>query len=227
MRFGGMVGKFHEVTDWIIKFVYVNILWIIFSLLGLVLVGFFPATTAMFAVVRKWIMGQHDIPIFKSFLKAFQTEFKKANTLGYILVIIGAVLYMDSQIVQQLTNPIWQLLQIPLFIALVIFALMALYAIPLFTHYHLSYLFIIRNAVLLVFKHPMMTILMGLSLYGLYVITMSFPAVAVLFGGSITSFVIMRFSLILFEKNEQRQEEPVNEETAFTRNIYKLNESHK
>ncbi|MFC0560562.1 YesL family protein [Halalkalibacter alkalisediminis] len=217
MRFGGMVGKFHVVTDWVIRFVYVNILWILFSLLGLVLVGFFPATTAMVAIVRKWIMGEYDIPIFKSFLKAFQTDFKRANTLGYILIVIGAVLYIDSQILQQLSNPYWQLLHIPMVIVFVIFAVMVLYIIPLYVHYHLSDLFIIRNALLLVFKHPVMTILLGLSLYGLYVISLNYPAVAVLCGGSATSFIIMRFSIILFEKNEQRQDETIKEKTAFSK----------
>jgi len=220
MRFGGLVGRFHEVTEWIIKLAYVNLLWIVFSLVGLVLAGFFPATIAMFAVVRKWIMGEHDIPIFKSFLKAFQTDFKRANILGYILMVIGAVLYIDSQILQHLTNPYWQFLHIPMFIAILMFVLTVFYAIPLFVHYHLSYLLIIRNAFLLNFKHPVMTVLMALSIYGLYVVSMHLPAITVLFGGSITSFVIMRYSFILFEKNEKRAEESIKEETVYSKNIY-------
>ncbi|WP_084028990.1 YesL family protein [Bacillus sp. J33] len=63
------------------RLVYLNLLWIAFSLLGIVLFGFFPATAAMFSVVRKWIMGETDVRVFKEFWQTYRKEFWKANRL--------------------------------------------------------------------------------------------------------------------------------------------------
>ncbi|MBS4177478.1 YesL family protein [Lederbergia citrea] len=39
---------------------YVNLPWISF---GLIVLGFFPATAAMFTVIRKWMMKE-QVPVF-------------------------------------------------------------------------------------------------------------------------------------------------------------------
>ncbi|WP_396954475.1 DUF624 domain-containing protein, partial [Niallia sp.] len=55
-----MDGLFSRVYHWsnaIAKLMYVNALWMGCTFLGLGIFGFFPATAAMFSVVRKWIMG--------------------------------------------------------------------------------------------------------------------------------------------------------------------------
>jgi uncharacterized membrane protein YesL len=90
----GLMGGLYRACEWIMRFFVTNVLWLLFNLpivffvLNLLLAEtinavavsmlpiailvpfvFFPATTAMFAVVRKWIMKQPDIPIVRSFLK--------------------------------------------------------------------------------------------------------------------------------------------------------------
>ncbi|MFC4402738.1 YesL family protein [Gracilibacillus xinjiangensis] len=68
-------------AEWISRFAYVNLLWIGFSLLGLVVFGFFPATAAMFALVRQWIMGNIDKPVFSSIWVTIKKNFSKAISL--------------------------------------------------------------------------------------------------------------------------------------------------
>ncbi len=65
----GFIDGYYRFAVWVTKFAYLNLLWIAFSLLGLGLFGLFPATAAMFAVVRKWINGEKDIPVFHVFLE--------------------------------------------------------------------------------------------------------------------------------------------------------------
>ena len=77
----GLMGKLYVISEWIMKFAFTNLFWILFNLpvaflflnmlfverledllffaiplVVLMPVLFFPATTAMFAVVRGWIM---------------------------------------------------------------------------------------------------------------------------------------------------------------------------
>src|SRR5699024_11923190 len=89
------VGGFYRLCVWVTRFAYVNVLWFLFTFLGLVFLGAMPSTVAMFAVIRKWVTGVKEVPIFKTFLESYLTEFVKANMLGYILFGIGAQLYID------------------------------------------------------------------------------------------------------------------------------------
>ena len=78
----GFMRGVYSVSEWVMKFTYVNILWITFSILGLFVLGLFPATTAMFAVIRKWVLKLPDIPTFKTFTSAYKKEFLKSNVIG-------------------------------------------------------------------------------------------------------------------------------------------------
>src|SRR5690625_362565 len=91
----GLFGSIYRGSEWIMRLAYLNILWIAFSLMGLVVFGLFPATVSMFAVTRKWVMGDTEIPIFKTFWASYKTEFKQANIVGYIILVIGFFLYFD------------------------------------------------------------------------------------------------------------------------------------
>lgn len=85
----GIMGGFYRISEWIMRFAYVNILWIAFTLIGLVFLGFFPATASLFAVVRKWIQGNNEVPIFSFFWTNYKSSFLKSNILGISIVIIG------------------------------------------------------------------------------------------------------------------------------------------
>src|SRR5699024_12166732 len=74
-----LVGGYYRLCVWVTRFAYVNVLWILFTFLGLVFLGAMPSTVAMFAVIRKWVTGDKEVPIFKTFLESYRTEFVKAN----------------------------------------------------------------------------------------------------------------------------------------------------
>src|SRR5690625_999689 len=90
----------YKITMNITRFAYVNILWIIFTILGLGILGFFPSTVAMFGVVRQWVVGEKEIDIFPLFWRTFRDEFKIANIIGYTLLIIGYLLVMEMKILR-------------------------------------------------------------------------------------------------------------------------------
>lgn len=52
---------------WVMRLAYLNVLWILFSLAGLVVFGLMPATAAMFTVAREWAKGNTDAPVFSVF----------------------------------------------------------------------------------------------------------------------------------------------------------------
>ena len=77
------------------KITYVNILWIFFSIAGLVVLGIVPSTVALYGVIRKWVMKETEVPVFKTFFNIYKTEFVKSNVLGILMGIIGYVLFFN------------------------------------------------------------------------------------------------------------------------------------
>lgn len=67
-----LINKIYSLSNWIVKICYVNLLWGIFMLVGLIVFGFFPATVALFTVCRKWVLGDRDVPIFSTFWSAYK-----------------------------------------------------------------------------------------------------------------------------------------------------------
>src|SRR4051794_15867366 len=75
-------GNVYKYCDWIMKFGYLNLLWMLFTLTGLIIFGFMPATISLFTITRAWIRGNTDIPIWSTFLKVYKSEFVKSNKVG-------------------------------------------------------------------------------------------------------------------------------------------------
>ncbi|WP_163536305.1 YesL family protein [Gracilibacillus sp. YIM 98692] len=75
--------RLNSMMDSFIFLAYINALWILFTLAGLIVFGFFPATTAMYAVFRKRVMGDESIKVFRLFWSTYRREFIKGNKLGY------------------------------------------------------------------------------------------------------------------------------------------------
>lgn len=77
----GMTGKLYQACQWISRLAYLNLLWLIFISVGLVIFGVAPSTVAMFTIIRKWIQGEREMPIFSTFIEIFKREFWTSNRL--------------------------------------------------------------------------------------------------------------------------------------------------
>lgn len=108
MEFKGAMGGLYRITEWISRIAFSNILWGICSIPFLFMVVMkvimygsgqggpneqitlnwaigilapftvFPATSALFNVVRKWVMGNTDVSTFRTFFKGIKRIISKA-----------------------------------------------------------------------------------------------------------------------------------------------------
>src|SRR5690625_1648074 len=112
MCLGKVMYVLYQFCVWLMCLAYLNILWLAFSLLGLLIVGFAPATLAMFSVIRKWMMGEKEVAIFPLFWKSYREEFFRANIIFLILAAIGWIFYIDFQIFKQGQGTIFSILKV-------------------------------------------------------------------------------------------------------------------
>lgn len=87
----------------ITNIVYLNILWLLFSLLGLVIFGFAPASVALIKSLEGFHLDADYIPI-KIFFTYYKESFKKTNQLQLIYLSAILSLFFSSRILITLMN---------------------------------------------------------------------------------------------------------------------------
>lgn len=77
------------------KLVYLNILWILFTLLGLGLLGVGPATYALTKYFDQWFRLKNEPPVFKTFWMYYKERFKQSVFVSWILLAVSYVLIVN------------------------------------------------------------------------------------------------------------------------------------
>src|SRR5690625_4029009 len=123
MEMKGLTGLIYRVSEWIMRVFVINVLWVLCSfpssplmillfnhmpwenaadmyymyvLWGLLTpITFFPATTAVFTVVRRWQMGDTDVPLFSTYFRGFKDNFKQSFFGGLLYVILIGLLAIN------------------------------------------------------------------------------------------------------------------------------------
>lgn len=208
MEFKGTMGGIYKLTEWITRIAYTNILWLVCSspFLLVLLLKFlmfqqeasandhvllnwvlgilapftlFPAISALFAVVRKWIMGDTEVPILRTFFRGYKDNYRQSMIGGIFYTLLFVIMWVDYKVYMtmdnlQLVGGVMLLLLIILFVSMFNFFSMVV-------HYHMGIFLIIKNAILLTVIRPfrMIATVLGSGLL-LYVATL-YPVVILFF----------------------------------------------
>ncbi len=83
--------KLMRILEFFTSFFLLNILWLLFCLPVLTI---FPATVAMYCVVRQWILHK-DYSVFKPFIQFFKKNFKTSFLLGLVWLLFAGIFIID------------------------------------------------------------------------------------------------------------------------------------
>jgi len=200
METSGFFGGLNSLFEWITRLAFLNLLWIAFTACGLVIFGFFPSTVAMFAVVRKWALGDLHVPIFKTFWDSYKKEFMKSNILGVLIGLISFVLCLDYLYLRQASDEIYQLFSVPLLIVIILFICMLLYIFPMYVHYEMKAVQIIKNSFFVMIMNPISTFIMLIGTLGLIFLLTFAPPLTIVISGNIIALTIVKPAINSFNK---------------------------
>ena len=176
---------------------YLNLLWILFALFGLGVFGAFPATSSIFALLRQE-MKNGIAPTFKSFFKYFKKDFWKANLLGWILMFVACIVYIDFKMITYLETDIKMFFYFSLLIVAIIALFVAFYLFPVYVHYDLEIKRYFLISLIIIFTYPIQSILTAVvSLLNLYIM-LNFPGLIPFFGMSLWAFCVSHISRSVF-----------------------------
>jgi uncharacterized membrane protein YesL len=199
MQSHGLTGGFFRICEWITKLAYVNLLWVFFTFVGLVILGLAPSTVAMFSIVRKWIMGESDISIFSSFWSIYKRELKKSNLLWFSLLFIFVFMYVDWVLINAMSGILYYLLLSCFIIIAILLTVVLIYIFPVYVHFEGSILHYYKSAILIGTTFPFRTIIMGITVGAGILLSLFFPGVGLVFFGSGLSFILMYISFTIFK----------------------------
>jgi uncharacterized membrane protein YesL len=205
MQLGGFTGGFFRFSEWAMKLAYLNLLWILFTILGFGVFGIMPATVATFTIARKWLRQEEDIRIGKTFFSTYKKEFLKSNGIGLILGSVGMILYVNYQHSHVIENPIIHIVVASLILLMgILYGILLLYIVPVYVHFDLKLSHYFKYALMIGIMNIHLTIVMLVSIYLLYLFLMFIPGLIPVFVVSLLALVIMGISYYAFLLLEKR-----------------------
>jgi len=250
----GFMGGIYRLSEWIMRLAFINLLWLAFSLFAPVfllivlyafdptvvdkgfyfqsfmLVGIvapftlFPATSAMFAIVRKFVQGADDSPMFRTFFKGFKENYLKSMIAGIVFVITFFMIYFNYHFYLQQESSL-QLLSFLFLVLTVIVIITLCYYFCFIVHIEAKFTRLIKNSLLMTIGNPVgsLVILFG-NVIILYFSYFQFTFLVVFFTGSMMAFVTYFMFQRGFEKMIAKVEAMQNKEAAAKEELEVKNE---
>lgn len=214
MNYGFMSTRFYRIMQWIWWLAYLNLLWLGFTVLGLGFLGIFPATVALYAVLRKWLTNETDISIFKVFWQTFKQDFLRANILGYILVVFGFIVWYNYQYLKIISGVEHTIILIFWIVFVVLFVLLVIFLFPIYSHFELPLLQYLKTTIKIALSSPLALVTVAIGLWLALQIFSTIPGLIPFYSISIPGWLIMWATLHALRRIERKKERIENNEDS-------------
>lgn len=191
-------NKFYLLWEKAANFFLLNLLWVIACI---PIVTIFPATAAMYGVIREWKMDG-ETSVLKPFWNNFKLHFKKSLLFEIIWVLIASLLFYDFQIVFQVTSTGFIPVKIILVLITATFLCMSTLIFPLIIQYDLKLKDAIKNMFIISFAYFPTTLLIVISGGMLFLVVYILP-ITLFILVSLYSYLHFHLSHQVFRKIEK------------------------
>ncbi len=172
----------------------------------------FPATAAMFTVARKWVMGEVDVPLFKTFFRGYKENYKQSMLGGILYTLLLVIMVVDFVVYKEKL----QILSY-VFIAFLVLLFISIFNFfSMLVHYHMKTFQLIKNAILITIGKPFRSLSTAMMCgVVLYISFFHFQFLIPFFMGSIIAFLsFWNFNIIYVKLQEQAEKMRLQEEEA-------------
>ncbi|NIK77323.1 putative membrane protein YesL [Paenibacillus castaneae] len=223
----GLMGGFYRISEWIMRLSVINILWLICSipflffawgilistdvsqmysmLIAMAVVApftFFPATAAMFSVARKWVMGESDVALFKTFFRGYKENYKQSMLGGIIYTLLLVIMIVDFIVYREQMN-----LLSYIFIAFLFLLVVSLFNyFSMLVHYHMKTFQLLKNAVLITIGKPFRSLSTALMSGAVVYFSTKFTFLIPFFMGSIIAYLSFWNFYLIYQKLQDQAE---------------------
>ncbi|ULT56703.1 YesL family protein [Neobacillus drentensis] len=192
------------VCEWIWRAITANVCWIVFTALGLGVFGFFPATVALFTIVRRWLRKDTDLPVWKTFKQVYFKEWKRSNGIGLVFYGIGLFLFIDIRITEGfLTGVLGSFISLILYLLVIVLLLAAGYFFAIYVHYEYSNKEYIKQSFFMTLTSLPFSLLIGIGLMVIGYLINRYPGLIPFISAVAPAYWMMRICLSRFTQLER------------------------
>lgn len=193
------------VCEWIWRAVTANVCWIAFTVLGLGVLGFFPATVALFTIVRKWLRQDTDFRVWKTFQQVYFKEWKRSNGIGLVFYSIGLFLFIDIRVTESFLSGVFaSLLSLILYFLVIILLITVGYFFSIYVHYELSNREYIKQSFVITLTSLPSTLWIGGVFFVIGYLIHQYPGLLLFISAVAPAYWMMRVCLNRFNFLEKR-----------------------
>lgn len=191
---GRLLGWHTRAGELGLRLLWLHGLWIVGTLRGGVVLGVFPATAAVVAVVRRdLVRGDDDAgrePLRREFGAFWRAELVGANVLGWTVTAIWAVLLLDRHLLRVVDLGAAAPVLAGLLWLLTAFAFVLTAALPaLLVHYAEGPLAVLRRGAVLVVARPKQVLLNALAVGVVLCVYYVVPGLVPVFGVALPAYL--------------------------------------
>ena len=194
-----LVFSLDRLLKWIIKIFWLHVLMVGFSLLGLVVAGIAPAIVASLSVTKKWL-EQEDISIAKEFKDVYFREFFQSNRLGWLMGLIGFVLYLNYTVMIQMGEQLSVVVVFAYYFLIFVYMTVLAWIFPLYVHTKERLGTLIKHAFIMGVTFLPRTLGIFVGVFIILYISLSIPTMLLFFTGSLLALFIMFITCHAFQK---------------------------
>ena len=163
--------------------------------------------TALYYVTLKMVRNEESY-IFRSFFKSFKQNFRQATIIHLIMVAAAVLLYLDTNIVKVMGEPMSQIMSVIFAVFTLVYAMILLYLYPILAKFYNSVKNTFTNAILMAIRHLPYTFIMllicALPVLIFFVpslqIQMTLILLVILFGMAVIAYLNSFFLVKIFDK---------------------------
>lgn len=183
-----------------------QILFIIYSVKGGILLGLFPSMACVLKLFIKWFIEEDDmLSVSSEFRNNWKKYFKTSNQVGYTLSAAFVFLFADLRINENIIQS--SVLHTILLIVIFILGFLTVYTFPIMVGYTLAYKDTLKQAFYVSLSTPVYTTAALLGLMLSYELIRSIPFIGIFFGAPLIILPIAWFSYNGFQKLDELKKE--------------------
>lgn len=195
-------SRLYKMVEQVSNYFILNIIWLICSL---PVITFFPATAAMFGIVREWSLGKDQQSISKSFWNHFKSNFKSSLLFEgiFLITVLAALIYLNVDILDDLPF----LFSVAVYFVFILSGICVLFTtafiFPVMVHFQLSFILGLKQSFALAIYFFPTSILIICILAITINLILYFPPVIII-GCSFTAHMIFKMCFYKFTVIEKK-----------------------
>ncbi|MGO4107197.1 YesL family protein [Paenibacillus sp. YAF4_2] len=184
----------------------------------------FPATGAMFTIARKWVMGEVDVPMFKTFFRGYKENYLQSMIGGIFYSLILGIMIIDFVVYQDQFN-----LFSYLYLAICLLLVVSLFNFfSMLVHYHMKTFQLLKNAILITIGRPIRSFSTAIMAAAVMYFSTQYTFLIPFFMGSVIAYLsFWNFHLIYRKLQDQMEKEKQKEAEAQENEFADLTDSER